>query len=521
VDAITRAATTGTSREAPPASGLPTDDLLGSAKRSPERDLLLRAGMHSVYKAAGRRAETDVEEPAPAPEDTLPACSAKAAEIVRQLLFAQRTEILREALDRLRLAGLRVSHALLPAALDVQRPELRPAVAAVLGERGLWLAAQNPDWGWAIGGSEESDETAWEEGALGERISTLRRVRGRDPSAGLVWVEDVWKSEKADARAAVVKALETGLSSGDEQFLDRALDDRSVRVREAAATLLTRIPGSAFAERAVARADAVLTAYEPPSRLLRSRRVGRLIVEPPERVDDGWRRDLPGVDKAPQGTGEKAWRISRSLSVVPLDHWENRFSVGPEELVAAARGNEWALAVLAGWCRAGASYGDPAWTLPLWECCHRFPDDWEGRQVWSVAQELAPALPQDGLARALPRLPWGRSVHMSGRLSSTLQAIPAVWTPELSRVYVERLRAHLEALAADPPSGGGEHWVHTLPHAAVALSPGVLEAATRMNDVLQNLKGEEDWFVLWLSAELRKFEETLELRRKLVEEIPL
>ena len=42
-----------------------------------------------------------------------------------------------------------------------------------------------------------------------------------------------------------------------------------------------------------------------------------------------------------------------------------------------------------------------------------------------------------------------------------------------------------------------------------------------MNDVLQNLKGEEDWFVLWLSAELRKFEETLELRRKLVEEIPL
>ena len=118
MDALTRAATTGTSREAPPANGLPTDDLLGSVKRSPERDLLLRAGMHAVYRAAGRRAETGVEEPAPAPEETLPACSAKAAEIVRRLLVGERPEILREALDRLRLAGLRVPHHLLPAVLD-------------------------------------------------------------------------------------------------------------------------------------------------------------------------------------------------------------------------------------------------------------------------------------------------------------------------------------------------------------------------------------------------------------------
>ena len=42
-----------------------------------------------------------------------------------------------------------------------------------------------------------------------------------------------------------------------------------------------------------------------------------------------------------------------------------------------------------------------------------------------------------------------------------------------------------------------------------------------MDDVLQGLKDEEDWFVRWLRAELRKFEETVELRRKLVKEIPL
>jgi hypothetical protein len=177
--------------------------------------------------------------------------------------------------------------------------------------------------------------------------------------------------------------------------------------------------------------------------------------------------------------------------------------------------------MLVGWCQAGVLHGDLGWAVPLWERCYRLPDDSEGRQVWSVAQELAPTLPQDGLARALPELPQGRSDQMSRRLASTLLALPAVWTTELSRVYVEHLRAHLEASVADPPSGGGEQWVHTLPHAAVALSPDVLEAATGLHDLLQGLKGKEDWLVRSLGAELRKFEETLELRRKLLEEIPL
>ena len=261
MDALIRSAITGTSQEAPPASVLPTDDLLGSAEgMSPERDLLLRAGMRAVYRVAGRRATTGVEAPQPAPMETLPACSAKAAEVVRQLLADQRDAILREALERLRLAGLRLPHALLPVALDVQQEELRPAVSAVLGERGRWLAGFNPAWAWATipeGGTEEDDEAAWEEGALPERLEALRRVRGRDADQGLWWVDEAWKAEKAEARTAMAAALETGLSSADEPFLERALDDRSVRVHEAAAALLARIPGSAYAARAASRADSV------------------------------------------------------------------------------------------------------------------------------------------------------------------------------------------------------------------------------------------------------------------------
>ena len=206
MDALTRAAIAGTSREAPPEGDLPTDDLLGSTERSPERDLLLRAGMHAVYGAAGRRAESGTEAPEPAPEETLPPCSAKAAEIVRPLFAGRRDEILSEALERLRLAGLRLPHALLPAALDVQRKELRQSIVAVLGERGRWLAGFDPAWGWTVAttaGSEQDDETVWQEGGLPQRLEALRRVRGRDAEQGRRWVEEAWKSEKADARTAV------------------------------------------------------------------------------------------------------------------------------------------------------------------------------------------------------------------------------------------------------------------------------------------------------------------------------
>ena len=529
IDEFTRIAAAGTSRERPPSGGLSTDDLVaGVGGTSPERDLLLRAGALAVYRTAGRVPETGAAPPEPAPEETLPACSEKASEVVRLLLDGKRDAILHEALERLRLAGLRVPHALLPDLLNVQQRVLRSAVVAMLGERGRWLAARNPGWTWAVatGGFEESDETVWEEGALEDRLAALRSIRRRDGGQGLRWIEEVWKAEKAEARTAMVAALETDLSPDDEPFLERALDDRSVRVREAAASLLARLPGSAYAGRAVARADAVLAGYEPSAGgliagLRRGGSHGRLLIEPPEAIDASWKRDLPGVDKAPYGTGEKAWRISRSLAVVPLDHWENRFGAGAEELVVSTRVGDWEPALLAGWCRAGALHGEAGWAWPLWERCHGLPDDSEGRQAWSEAQELAPTLPQVSLARSLPDFLQGKSVQMSRRLASTLLAIPAVWTHGLSEVYVESLRAHLEALTWDPPSGGGEQWVHTLQHAAVALSPGILEAAAGMGDVLPRLKGEGVWFVRWVGSELAKFEETVELRRNLVKEIPL
>lgn len=532
MDALTGAAVAGTSRETPPKGGFPTDGLFeDAAGMSPERELLLRAGARAVYRTAGRAPEQGVGSVRPAPEETMQTCSAKAAEIMHQLLAGQRDAILHEALERLRLARLRLPHALLPEALDYGRKDLRPAVAAACGERGRWLAALNPDWRWAAaaGPHAETDyEMLWEEGALEERLAALRRVRRQDPVAGRRWVEGAWKEEKAEARAAMVAALEAGLSSRDEPFLEKALDDRSVKVREAAAALLVRFRDSAYAARAIARADAVLVRYEPAAGGLQGMAAGllgegrgRLTVEPPEDVDREWRRDLPGGDEPPRGVGRKAWRISRALAAASPDHWEERFGVGPVEVIGATRGSDWESAVLAGWCHAARLHGSRGWALPLWERCFRISDDLVGRLTWEAALSLAPMLPQEEFSVALPELLFGEAVEMPLRLSATLRVFPSPWRSDLSDAYLESLRKRLRGFEEYGQARGEDPWLLTLPHAMISLSPESLDEATGLKDLLGRWAGKGNQLMLQWEKELTRFEETLELRRKLVKEIPL
>ena len=527
MDALTRAAITGTSREAPPASGLPTDGLLEGKERSPERDLLLRAGIHAVFRSAGQRTETGVEAQGPAPEETIPACSAKAAEIVSQLLSSRRPEILREALERLRLAGLRLPHALLPAALGVQHKESRPNVAAVLGERGHWLAGFNPAWGWAIGGSEGDDETVWEEGASEERLAALRRKRHHDPGRGLGWVEEVWKSEKADARAAMVAALESSLSSADEQFLERALHDRSVRVREAASALLARLPGGAYAERMLARADRVLVHYEPAAGGLRGVAAGLLgggrgilVVEPPEDLDASWKRDLPGNGPMLWRVGEKAKSITRVLETVPLEHWEDRFGLGPSAIVAAVEGNDWESAVLIGWCQAASLRGNRSWARPLWERCYRLGgEDAERRAAWDVAlSTLIGCVDQDAFAEMVSQLLDGGD--LPELLSHAFMALPGPWNETLSSTYFDALHEHVRKVFSGRRMTTTAHWPSTLWAAAERLSPSCLDGATLILPEVP-ADGQENHVKRHWRRELENFQETLELRRTLVKEIPL
>ena len=104
------------------------------------------------------------------------------------------------------------------------------------------------------------------------------------------------RQERAADLAALIGACAVGLAREDEEWLEKALDDKRVQVREAAAQLLAAIPGSAYRARMAERALACCQVSGP----------GQLAVTPPAQFDAAMRRDALS-QKAPQGWGERAW----------------------------------------------------------------------------------------------------------------------------------------------------------------------------------------------------------------------
>ena len=158
----------------------------------------------------------------------------------------------------LRLAGLhncRIPARLLPRMLEVGSGQqaLRPAIVAVLGTRGHWLARQHAQWTWAASkpGDDDGDLAArWESGTPAQRRLALRELRARDPAAALQCLQASWNQESPEDRALLLPCLHVALSLADEAFLEAALDDRRKEVRLQAQQLLQTLPGCAQIGRA-------------------------------------------------------------------------------------------------------------------------------------------------------------------------------------------------------------------------------------------------------------------------------
>ncbi|WP_143219756.1 DUF5691 domain-containing protein [Actinomadura sp. CNU-125] len=105
---------------------------------------------------------------------------------------------------------------------------------------------------------------AWRSGTRHRRAAYLSRLRGTDPAAARALLRESWDREPAPDRAAFLGTFAWGLSLDDEPFLEAALDDRGKDVRQLAADLLARLPGTAYGERMAERARACVTPRTDP-----------------------------------------------------------------------------------------------------------------------------------------------------------------------------------------------------------------------------------------------------------------
>jgi len=280
-----------------------------------------------LWQRAGFLPAAGVEAPQPAAPDG--AATPRAAEDMLLLLMrGLHAELLPAWLALAHAQGVCLPHACLVPLLEqgMGKPALREKLLPVLGERGRWLVAQNPDWSAKyVAGADDAAavELAWNTGAPAQRAAALRAMRAADPAAALASLQSGWAQEAADLRAALLPCLEVRLSLADEPFLEAALDDKRKEVRGIARELLAILPGSQLSARCAARMEALFT--------LQPRGEGQLPVLEvalPEACDKPMKRDGVGVEN-PYHLGEKQAWLFNMMQCVPPDHWAQRWAVPP------------------------------------------------------------------------------------------------------------------------------------------------------------------------------------------------
>ncbi|WP_299532457.1 DUF5691 domain-containing protein [uncultured Streptomyces sp.] len=375
-DELVTSALLGTDRR-PPAPGL------APGTQDAPRALLDAAALHTVRRRAGLSPAPAAALPGRAPDDPRPLLP-PAAELRLAQLLADRTapsggrrgaapdltELIPQWLTTANRRGFRPPAVLLPALLDAARArtDLRPNALAFAGARGLWLAALNPEWKFALRDSARRERTGvpdpeatrrvWEEGLFAERVALLAAIRSADPAGALALLVSTWSGERAEDRLMFLDSLRTGLSAPDEEFLEQALSDRSRNVRATAAELLSALPESALGARMAARARSCV-------HLDRTGGGASIAVEAPHECDTAMQHD--GVTATPpSGRGERDWWLGQLVEATPLATWSERFgSRTPQEIVALPVADGWTDSLHAAWCRAAVRQRDTVWARAL------------------------------------------------------------------------------------------------------------------------------------------------------------
>ncbi|HET7230379.1 MAG TPA: DUF5691 domain-containing protein [Longimicrobium sp.] len=376
---LLRAALLGTERNPPPAApedGSTLSRALASASgETAEATLLSAAAILAAHRRASRTpARDDRPLGEPAAGETAPVCPPLAARHLAMMLEGSFAVALPEWMEAAARAGYIAPPELLPKLLEAAsaNPFLRRHLPNLLGERGRWLAAQSPEWMFALAitqpEAEEADDRAtWETMSAEARPALLDRIRQRDPARGLALLQSTWATEAPRDRAALLQALATGLSMDDEPFLEAALDDRRKEVRTAAASILSRLADSRLVARMTERARRWLVIQPPKTGLLaKVTGGGAPLVEVylPEALDKEMERDGIAA-KPPPGVGERGWWLAQALAAVPPRTWTDAAKCSPDELIAAARKTEWRDVVVNGWAAATLRHLDAEWAQPL------------------------------------------------------------------------------------------------------------------------------------------------------------
>jgi hypothetical protein len=422
---VATAALVGSARREPP----PAPDVLAldASEASAEHRLLASAAVADALTRAGAPLPPASDLVLAAAVEVRPPTTDRAAQLLALLLTQSpvsrqaRDELVVEWLRLAEAAGQRVPWHLLPVLLDFAAGRRRVATALgdQLGERGRWLVTLNQAWSDLLDDADDPRVAvevdwleAWPTMSSAEAVTAFALGRRADPAAARELLEAQWSTVSAKVRADAVRALGPGLSAADEPLLERALDDRAKSVREAAAAMLDRLPGSARAARMAERLRRLVR--------VRGTLVRHLEVEVPDAPDEAAVRDgltAPAKGVHPTPT---SW-LSQIVSAAPLSTWTDITGRSPSATLRMIRDAD----VLAWLTEAVLDRRDAEWAMACVD--HGIPDH---RLLWLLPEERRARLLTDWVSQ-----------RTGGRdLRQLLTEAPRPWPDDLGRAVLERIQ---------------------------------------------------------------------------------
>ena len=448
--ALLRVALLGTRQNTEALPNLNLGDFPQAAGR--EQQLLLTAGTLALLRKAGLQ-PLGSPLPAPAPPETQPLLGPAGQALLRQLLSRPHYHpLLRQYLQDMGAHRRVVPPAMLPAVLGwvKAQPETAPFAAATLGERGRWLASQNPDWQFILDTTnEQPTEADWRTGSAPRRRLYLEQQLLADPSHAAQLLTEALPQEPAAAQVALLGALEAWplaapLPTELAPLLAPLLASRAKEVRQTAARWLARTTANELLPRLWARAEPLLH--------FKRELLGRNSLEislPTWSAE--WQRDGIEQKSTDYPGGEKAAQLGQLLALLPPSHWTAAWGVPAAEAVALAAASEWASVLLPAWLRAARRHHDADFALALLLREASQPSlPPKSRLLTEAAEVLSAAQRENWLLAALPIA--AAALPTSNGWAHWLPLAAQPWPEALWRRALPLLRAALR----QPPSWAPE-----------------------------------------------------------------
>lgn len=294
-----------------------------------------------------------------APDEEKLYCNAEAVQALKDILFEDSVGLLKIWLQLCVQKNQIVTPALIPALMDksVQQKHLKTLVQQCVGQRGAWLSQFNSEWNFA---REIKFEDLWQTGTPAERKNTLQQLRISDASKAREWLKETWPVENANSKNDLLSAMSINISSGDIEWLECLLNEKSQKVKDQVLQLLKQIPTSTIVKQYEEFLSQSISIRKEKGLLgLSSKTIIHFDITTPV----GENIFKSGIEKLSNRKefSDDEYIIYQLMQSVPVQFWEKQFSLSPAEIIQMFQKDEIKKKFIPAMISAVVQFKDTGW----------------------------------------------------------------------------------------------------------------------------------------------------------------